>query len=338
MVVSYNDNFEVVWADPANAERNWGFDRLHYPRPQPALTQAFFERMMSLAFDVPTVFVNNYAFMREYGPPPPTPDVEEHGPAYVWEHDNLPRVQAHCRAIRSANYDSMSASDLANAIEGYFLITADIFRLTTVLIRAYLRPMAALIAFCEAELGEDGALLAARLLQSSDNETSAAGFGLSELTQLAASLPEVAAALKAGRVGDLASVGGGSEFLERLQAYLDEYGWRAESWALPHIPTWAEDTSVPLSLIARYLQNPERSPKRALRRSAEQREEAKREVESRLSAARLSEFGKLMASAENQVAISEGRALWQLLIISSVRVPVIALGRKFAAAGVIAHE
>jgi phosphohistidine swiveling domain-containing protein len=335
MVTSYNDNFEVVWADPANAARNWGFDRLHYPRPQPPLTQAFFERMMSLAFDVPTVFVNNYAFMREYGPPPPTPEVEEHGPAYVWEHDNLPRVQAHCRAMRHADYDSMSTSDLANAIEDYFLITADVFRLTTVLIRAYLRPMAGLIAFCETELGEDGALLAARLLQNSDNATSAAGFGLSELTQLAVTLPEVAEALKAGRFGELASLSGGPRFLERLQAYLDEYGWRVESWALPHIPTWAEENFVPLSLISRYLQNPGLSPERALKRSVEQRGEARRELEGRLDSEKLAEFRELMESAANQVAISEARALWQLVIIGSVRVPVMALGRKFAAGGVI---
>src|SRR4051812_3343640 len=108
MVTSFNENFEVTWADPANAERNWGFDRLHYPRPQAPLTQAFFERIMSLAFDVPTIFVNNYAFMREYGPPEPPPEVLERGPADVWAKDYKPKVEAHCRWIRNADYDTLS--------------------------------------------------------------------------------------------------------------------------------------------------------------------------------------------------------------------------------------
>jgi pyruvate,water dikinase len=252
----------------------------------------------------------------------------------MWQ-QYLPRIQEHCRAMRSRDYASMSLTQLAGSLDGLFTDTAAAFRMTTVLIFAYLRPMAAVVSFCETELGEDGASIAARLMQGSANETSASGYGLSDLTERAAALPAVSDALKAGRFDSLNSTAGGPEFLQRLRAFLDEYGWRAESWALPHVPTWAENPQVPLALIARYLANPERTPAAALRRSAESRRAAVAEAESRLSGAALDEFRRLLAVAEQHVPISEARALWQLLIIGSIRVPVVALGEKLVQEGVI---
>jgi pyruvate,water dikinase len=290
---------------------------------------------MKYAFDVPTIFVNNYAFMREYGPPPPTTEVEVKGPAYMWDQVYLPQVQAHCESIRAAGSDTMTGQSLVATLEDAIISTAKVFRMTTVLIRAYLRPMSALIAFCEAEMGEAGAGIASRLLQGFDNATSAAGYGLSELTELAASSPEVVRALRAGEFERFESLEGAAEFLASLRQYLEAYGWRAESWARMHVPTWAEDPSVPLSLIARYLADPERSPSRGLERSALQRAEAVREAESLLPPGKLSEFRKLLDSSDVHVAVSEGRAMWQLLIVGSVRVPAVALGRKLMSSGVI---
>src|SRR5215211_9133596 len=91
-ITSFDESFNVTWRDPADARESWVFDRVHYPRPQPPLTQALFERIMLLAFDVPTVFVNWYGFMRDYGPPLPTPEIEERGPVAVWQNDYLPEV------------------------------------------------------------------------------------------------------------------------------------------------------------------------------------------------------------------------------------------------------
>ncbi|HLF71057.1 MAG TPA: PEP-utilizing enzyme [Dehalococcoidia bacterium] len=331
---SFDLEFNVVWEEASHANESWVFDRLHYPRPQPPLTQHIHARFMTHGFGVPTIFVNGYSFMRDYGPPPTTQEVEARGPVDIWQRDFKPRVQAECLKLRSGDYDSVSAPELVASLEAILTEATKVYRNTTNVIFAFMRPTSVLIQFCEAESGDEGAGLAARLLQGYGNATSAAGFGLSELTELAERLPAAAAALKAGN-HDLEAVEGGAEFLPRLRSYLDEFGWRAEGWNLEHIPTWAEDPSLVLDLIGRYLSDPERSPAAALRRSEAEREAAKRELELKLDPSKLSRFRELAAAAIDHVAISEERALWQLQMVGSVRVPYVALGRKLAAAGVI---
>jgi len=335
MVLSYTDDFEVVWEDPENANRSWVLDRLHCPWPLPPMSQAMYERLLAIAFGVPVVYVNGYAFGLDFGPPPPTPEVEARGPVAIWQDAFQPRVREHCLTMRTRDYESMSAQDLFSALPRYFDETAEAFRYTTIVIFAFLRPTSALISFLEAELGDEAGPLAARLLQGFENETTAAGLGLGEITRLAASLPEVAEALKAGRYADLESVRDGPQFLARMRAYLDEFGWRSDSWYLFHLPTWAEEETKLLTLLSRHLADPSRSPEAALERSAAIRGAAVREVEARLPRHKLERFRELLAASNDHVAISEGRAFWQLQICGCGRQPVVALGRKLARAGAI---
>ena len=335
MVLSYNDNFEVTWKDPGSANESWVFDRLHAPWAQPPLTQALFERIMAIAFGVPTIFVNSYGFMRDFGPPLAPPEVEARGPIPIWEEEFEPKVRAACEEMRSRDYDSQPAVQLARDLPRYFDQTAESFRYTTIVIFAFMRPTARLIKFLESELGEEGAGLGARLLQGFENESTAAGMGLSDLTELAASLPEVSRAIREGRYADLDAAAGGEEFLRRLRAYLAEFGWRADSWYMAHLPTWAEDETLALAMIGRYLDGPSHAGGAALSRSAAIREAAKREAESKLAPEKLAQFRELLEASNDHVGISEARAFWQLQVSGSVRPPVTALGRKLVAGGAI---
>jgi pyruvate,water dikinase len=65
------------------------------------------------------------------------------------------------------------------------------------------------------------------------------------------------------------------------------------------------------------------------------RSEASTTIDNRLTPEQRAEFQALLEAAFEHVPISEERALWQLISIGSVRVPLLALGRKLAAAGVI---
>ncbi len=89
-------------------------------------------------------------------------------------------------------------------------------------------PTEALIGFCEQQLGEEGLRLAATVLQGYTNESAAASMALGELAEVAGRTPEVSDALRQGRFDNLKRLNGGAEFQERLDAFLDEYGWRAE--------------------------------------------------------------------------------------------------------------
>jgi phosphohistidine swiveling domain-containing protein len=335
VVQSYTDDFNVTWNDPEYANQSWVHDRLHAPWAQPPLTQALFERIMAVAFGVPTLFVNSHAFMRDFGPPPPTPEVEARGPIPIWEQDFEPHVRLCCEDMRNRDYESLTSVQLAERLPQYFEETAEAFRYTTIVIFAFMRPTAKLIEFLESELGEEGGLLAARLLQGFDNHSTAAGRGLGELTAMAAASPSLEAALRQGRYDDIPNAEGGGPFLSKLRAYIAEYGWRADSWYMAHLPTWAEDETLALGMIARYLEDPAHSPSAALARAAAVREAAIAEAESKLSGATLLRFRELLTASNDHVGISESRAFWQLLISGSVRVPILTLGRRLAAAGVI---
>jgi phosphohistidine swiveling domain-containing protein len=335
LVLSYTDDFSVTWEDPARANESWVHDRLHAPWVQPPLTQALFERIMAIAFGLPTVFVNNYGFMRNFGPPAETPEVRARGPIPIWEEEFGPHVRLACREMRDRDYDALTTVQLAERLPQYFEETAEVFRYTTILVFAFLRPTAALITFLEAELGEEGGLLAARLLQGFENESTSAGRGLAELTALGGASPALSDALRHGRFESIASLEGGPAFLQRLDEYVAEYGWRADSWYMAHLPTWAEDPTLAMALIGRYLEDPSRAPIAGLERSAAIREAAVAEAEAKLPGNKRAQFQELLAASNDHVAISESRASWQLQISGSVRVPTMTLGRRLAGAGAI---
>ncbi|MGI8927340.1 MAG: PEP-utilizing enzyme [Tepidiformaceae bacterium] len=314
----------------------WMYDPMHWPQPLPPLSQDIVRSIMTGAFQVETAFVNGYPFMKDYGPPPPTPEVLEKGAVRIWEDEFVPRIAAFCEAVRSADYESLPAADLAGRVPELFREAGEMYRCTMVVILPFMGPTLGLIEFSEQALGPDGPLLVSSMLQGYANETSAAGSGLGELTDLARTLPEVARALRDGRFDELGTVAGGTEFLERFEAFLRDYGWRVDDWALMHHPTWAENAPAPLKLIAAFLDGGEHSPGASIGRSAELRETAEQDVRSRLSGEVLEQLLGMVAVARPHVAMSEGRARWQLTIVGSLRVPVIALGRKLQAAGALA--
>jgi pyruvate,water dikinase len=228
----------------------------------------------------------------------------------------------------------MTASELVAALPEVFQKAADAFRYPTVIASTFMMPAILMADFCARELGEDGPVLASTLLQGFANETSAAGAGLGDLATFASQHPALAQALGNGEFQGLEAHEGGPEFMERLSTYLDTYGWRADEWCVVHLPTWAEDPSTALQLIARYLGDPVHSPEAAHERAVRLRHEAEKTIASRLTPDKRDEFGRLLDAALEHVPISEERALWQLIAIGSARVPLMAMGRKLVAAGV----
>ncbi len=237
--------------------------------------------------------------------------------------------------MRTRDYDSMPAAELAAALPAYFDETGTAFRYTTIVIFAFMRPTSQLIQFLEDELGEEGGALAARLLQGFDNVTTDAGNALNGLVELASQHAALSEVLRSGDYGAVASCEGGPEFLEALRAHNAQYGWRSDTWYMTHLPTWAEDETLVMRLVGRYLADPAHAPGAALARSASIRGQAEREVAEKLPPDKVGRFKELLEASIDHVGISEDRAYWQLQICGSARVPVMALGRKLVAAGAI---
>ncbi len=333
MVVSYTDDFQVTWKNPEDAKLSWNFDPMHFPRPLTPLTGEFLDRMYSAFMGARTVYVNGYAFSSMVSPPPPTPEILRRGALDVWMNDYMPRVRDGCRRLRSTDYDGMSLEQLGAAADRILGDGVETFSYTMLVITGFMGPTFGFVDFLEKQLGPEGPQVAATMLQGFENSTAAAGAGLSDLAEAAIRYPAVAEALRQGRYDSVESVQGGAEFMTLFREYLDNYGWRVDSWGLMHLATWSENPRTPLMLIGRYISDPERSPAASIRRAVAQREAAVREVEGKLSGEKLAQFRAMLAVAQAHVPISEGRALWQLITVGSLRVPFLALGRKLVAAG-----
>lgn len=333
MVAKFTDDFQVEWKNPEDSGLTWLYDPMHFPRPLVPLTGEFLDRMYSAYMSARTVYVNGFAFSSGMNPRPPSPEIVKRGAFDVWTNDNMPKAQRFCEELRSADYDSMGVAELGDSVEKIMAEAVEAFGLTMVVITGFMGPTFGLVQFLQDELGTDGALAAATMLQGFENGTAAAGAGLSEMADAAAKSPAVVEALKRGDYDAVESVVGGPEFMRLFRDYLSKYGWRVESWGLLHLPTWAEDQRTPLMLIGRYVSDPARAPAAAIARAVKQREEMTQEVETKLSGEKLKQFRSLFAGAQPHVSVSEGRALWQLIIVGSLRVPFLALGRKLVAAG-----
>jgi pyruvate,water dikinase len=335
MVNTYNDDFSVTWADPADAELTWLYDPMHMPYPLcPAVTELWdgvYQRYMSAR----TVYVNGYGYATQPTPAPPTPEIVKRGVFDVWTNDYLPQIRKFCDGVRSADYDALALAALGDEMPAIIDRAVHAYGFTMKPISAFMGPTFGFVAFLEGEIGPEGPQLAATLLQGFENGTAAAGAGLSELADAAAQSPAVVDALKRADFDGLGAVEGGADFLKQFHTYLDNFGWRVDSWGTLEKPTWAENPRLPLMLIGRYMNDPARTPRAAMERSIAQREEAVRVVESKLNPDRLPAFRSMLAGVQSHVPVSEGRALWQLIITGSTRVPYLALGRRLAEAGAL---
>jgi pyruvate,water dikinase len=336
LVSSYDDDFNVTWQNPRDADSVWAIDRIHFTHPVTPLTEDFYREVVASSWVTPCVFVNGYTYLKDFAPPPTPPEVTELGAPFVWRERYLPLVKQICAGIRVRDYDSMPAAEIVEALPGVFKESAQAFSYPTVVASAFMGPGLMLADFCDREMGEDGPVMVTTLLQGFANDSIAAGVSLGELAEFARTRPQVAEALRERRFDAISSLPGGEEFTSRLSGFLETYGWRAEEWSLAHLPTWIEEPETPLYLISRYLADPTHSPAEAMRRSIEQRDAAAAAIEARLAPDKRAEFQALLEAGRSYVQYSEERALWQLIAIGSVRVPVLALGRQLAESGVVA--
>lgn len=335
MVAKFTEDFQVEWKNHEDSGLTWLYDPMHFPKPLLPLTGEFLDRMYSAYMSARTIYINGYAFSTAPTPRPPTAEIMQRGAMDVWTNDCMPQIQRFSEELRSTDYESMSVTELGDSVEKIMDQAVEAFGLTMIVISGFMGPTFGFVQFLQEELGTDGAMAAATLLQGFENGTAAAGAGLSELADAAGRHPAVVQTLSRGDYDAVESVEGGPEFMRLFRDYLSKYGWRVESWGMLHAPTWAEDARTPLMLIGRYVSDPAQAPAAAIARSVKQREEMTREVEAKLAGDKLQQFREMLASCQAHVPVSEGRALWQLIIVGSLRVPLLALGHKLVAAGAL---
>ncbi|MBN1955850.1 MAG: SDR family NAD(P)-dependent oxidoreductase [Anaerolineae bacterium] len=132
-----------------------------------------------------------------------------------------------------------------------------------------------------------------------------------------------------------AGTAAGRQFLQRLQAHLDEYGYQIFSLD-PLLPSLADDPQPVLLAVRAYLDGQE-SPDERLRRMAGERAATRAAIDARLSGRQRRRLQRLLAEAREAARLREEALLEMGLAWRPLRRQLLEIGRRMAAAGALAE-
>jgi pyruvate,water dikinase len=128
--------------------------------------------------------------------------------------------------------------------------------------------------------------------------------------------------------------------MKELNAYLDEFGWRADSAYELTKPAWREDPHIPLATIRGYLAiGDEGGPEDQYRQAVRRREQLVADARRRLAddAEKLQRFNELYDAASSFTPVVENHNHWIDQMGDIVmRYPCLEIGRRLARKGSLA--
>ncbi|MEX0781943.1 MAG: PEP-utilizing enzyme [Dehalococcoidia bacterium] len=248
------------------------------------------------------------------------------GPCKVWEAHALPRVRDACERLRGLPAES--------PVEEAAYLFDYAFQVTQVAGPTVMQPVLMRLTGMLAEvIGPEGALLAQEVTQGGANATIASDQAIWEMGQMARSDAALMAIVSAaGREGAQAVAGlpVNHPFRRSFETYVDTYRWRSETWD-PAYCTVGEEPHRVLGLIQQAIHAP--SPAATAGEVGERRS---REAVARIAVAlqaqpeKLRQFRDLVNAFDGYVGVREGRALWQLTAVGSLRHALLNKGALLA--------
>jgi pyruvate,water dikinase len=196
----------------------------------------------------------------------------------------------------------------------------------------------ALKALLAEEFGEEGPLLADEVTQGGVNATITSDQAIWEMAQIAWSDPAAGQLLADEPVSGLATLRGWPvehPFRQAFESYVETYQWRCDSWDLADL-TLGEQPQRVLAMV-RAAMHASAPATTAAGVGESRRAAALARVETALSSrpAVLERFRAIDRSLEGYVGIREGRALWQLTAVGSLRHAMLAKGAALVRDGVL---
>ncbi len=271
--------FPVEWRDPADAGLTWFRDAMHFPAPVTPLTASFLldclepgvaQSCATLASPLRTLRHSSFRGWI-YNSPVPAGAPEEmealvaaHMPVMGdhmdnlrgrWDAEYLPELLQLTDEIDALDVTGDDASAAA-ALERLVAINRDIWRIHFLVVFPKLAAGERFSGVYTEVTGTADEMEPYRCLQGIPNKSIETDRALWDLAQQARGVPAVAQALAAGSPADaLAALDRDAEgraWKERFQAFLDEYGRRAQAMDLS-APTWQEEPSFAVENLRRYL-------------------------------------------------------------------------------------
>lgn len=358
------EHFPITWSRPELAELSWFQDLMHNPLPVTPLTGAIHATAFSTGttraiktLSMPVIALhqavqNHYIYLAAE-PFVGTPEEFEARfgemqailgglmPGFLerFYSEYVPRIVAYSDRNRDTNWDAMSLQELCAAVLALHDAAVELWD-----IHMQINVPAMLAAFGFSEflagiLGEDIERTGHLMLQGFPNKSIETGHAFWQLAQDArsdAALVDTLRTAPAEELRDrLSSFAAGRDFLTRWEAFLKEYGWRSGGFEFADV-SWFEDWSGPLTQLRSYLGSDSEDPLESQRRQAVERDRLVAEVAEKLPPEVLPVFHMLLAGAQTYIPIAEDHNFYiDQQAFTTFRLPILALGRALASAGVI---
>lgn len=356
-------DFPVEWPEPGMEQFGWRWDQMHCPLPLTPLSQDFAavghegSAVGMAATGSPMVFerlsAHGYIFSRaQTVAADPAHQLALRGryldrhlgrSIELWEREYRPECEALTRAQMTWADRPLTLRGAVDRLDEVRMVRRRHGEVHFLAMGGVSEAWNRFGDWCAAELPGGGDALAGELTQGMPNRSLDSANGLWELSRLALETQRVGDLLRTAApatfLARLGNVTGGTTFRAALDAYLEEFGLRTESFYELTCPTWREDPKFALFLIRGYLDSPAASSPGALHRAVADRRLARTaEVESALSddPRKLAEFRRLQHDAlERTVLLEDHNFYIDQQGFCAPRFPCLAVGRLLAEAGAV---
>ena len=355
-------------ADPADEALFFQQDKMHFPDPLAPMELAMIESAIgrgfthgARAYDAPIArvevrAVNGYEY-QSFVPMTGTPEEMAAQGALaeaavrgaigrldeLWSEQILPEVRAHLGFWDAFDLAGATRAAFAAHVAETWERLARVWELHfEIVLPAYL----AVSEFDELYRGlfpAAGPLDSYRLVEGLPNMTVEVGQALWRLSRVALASRDVRDVLTSRPAAEVPAAlyasAAGRAFLADLEAYVDEYGRRADKWTIL-APSWTEDPTPVIERLQDFIRRPESdAPAVTTQSAAVARERAIAEARDGLRdypAQIAGQFEGMLAAAQAGLVISEDHNFWiDNMSIHHLRAVLLEAGRRLVADGAI---
>ena len=360
--------FPVEWETPEHGEIFWFWDQMHHPKPVTQATMSLgtgrpfsagiAKADAALYMPLRTTLVRAFNYYLYMGGVPATDTPEETAARNermmavmmersprgleMWENVYLPEVLTLNERLSEYPYDAASTTALAEFLDEVLVIRTRAWEIHFLALFPVMGPTLEFPRIYEETFGKPPNNEHLQMLQGFPNKSVEAGQALYDLAQEAKRTPEVAETIRQSRPENTLDALGGSkrarQFAEKLRAYIEEYGWRADNFELSNL-SWREEPSPVIHNLKGYLRDDAVDPRREQAKAAVERERLVKEMLERApDQAKRNELQMMVTIAQQYLPVQENHNFYiDQMNTVLLRLPLLELGRRLAAEGTLSE-
>ena len=356
---------QVTFPGPDEIEGFWAFDKMHAPRPLHPLSQDLVMSTLAVGFtkaqseyDCPVVASNqaiNHYFYMAFHPHPDEAVVEDRMSRYLdtldkkvplvgkrWTNEWLPLIRTRNESERDADYSGLSNAELLAKFDDMKSWMTEMWYIHGHINFALVSGVK-LSDFYADVMQPDDPTEAYQILQGHHTRPVDAAHGLWRLSRVVRDSKSLHQLFDETHPRDLAAklaeTDEGRAFLDQLNEYLYDFGWRSDAvYDIADVP-WRENPSIPLGNIARYINMPDSDdPMIQYERAVKHREDLTGKIRAKLADRpdELAKFDEYYDAAQYAVPLTEDHAFYiDQMGVVLLRTFVLAVGDALVRDGVI---